>query len=305
MHENMNISLLNAIKNGDQQSAKRIILQEKYTYIDKQNSKKDGTALFWSCCQGYYELVQLLLLRGADVNKCTAWGATSLHACADHDQVDILLLLIKYGADVNHQTNNGDTACHLASYRGYAECVQRLAERGANIEIRNSKRHTPIQEAYMRGHTEIYRYLLSVQKLIGCRQTNQTTTPTTKPYEHFTPAPPPRDFYGMSNDHNTVSSINLWSGSSSQSFTNVGRSNSTGKEVVRDPRTRNNVLGVLRLRNIEQENSLEDNNLSLDSFTGQNDLSFTSLNDLSSLDTSCSSSDSKLPERSMLSFKNI
>lgn len=87
----MAISLLEAIRNGDKQKAKRILLQEKYTYIDRQTSKKDGTALFWSCCQGYYDIVQLLLLHGADVNKSTAWGATPLHACADHNQVDILL----------------------------------------------------------------------------------------------------------------------------------------------------------------------------------------------------------------------
>ena len=86
----MAISLIEAIRNGDQESAKRILQQRTYAHIDRQSHRKDGTALFWACCRGYIELVHLLILHGADVDKSTSWGATPLHACADHDHVDIL-----------------------------------------------------------------------------------------------------------------------------------------------------------------------------------------------------------------------
>lgn len=91
MLESMAISLLEAIRNGDQNTAKWILRHKRYSNLDKQSSKKDGTALFWCCCKGYIELVKLLLLHGADINKCTAWGATPLHASADHNNVDILV----------------------------------------------------------------------------------------------------------------------------------------------------------------------------------------------------------------------
>lgn len=91
MLETMAISLLEAIRNGDESTAEWILRHKRYSSLDKQSSKKDGTALYWCCCKGYIKLVHLLLLHGADINKCTAWGAAPLHASADHNNVDILM----------------------------------------------------------------------------------------------------------------------------------------------------------------------------------------------------------------------
>ena len=84
------ISLIDAIRSGDLECAKRILQQRTYTDIDRQTERKDGTALIWACCRGYIELVHLLILHGADVHKTTSWGATALHASADNGHVDIL-----------------------------------------------------------------------------------------------------------------------------------------------------------------------------------------------------------------------
>lgn len=170
----MAISLIEAIRNGDQDSAKRILQQRTYTSIDKQSPRKDGTALFWACCRGYIEIVHLLILHGADVNKCTSWGSTPLHACADHNHAEILRLLLRFGANVNVQTAQGDTACHLASYRGHAQCVQCLAEHGADINITNNKRHTVLDDAINCGHYDIYQYLLAVQDIVRKRDTQSS-----------------------------------------------------------------------------------------------------------------------------------
>ncbi|XP_045166338.1 ankyrin repeat domain-containing protein 10-like [Mercenaria mercenaria] len=302
MHGSMAITLLEAIKNGDQDTAKRILLQKRYTYLDRQSSKKDGTALFWSCCRGYLDIVHLLLLHGADVNMSTAWGATPLHASADHNHVDILILLLKYGANVNQQTTNGDTPSHLASYRGYAECVQRLAERGANVEIRNNKRHTPIQEAYMRGHYEIYRYLLSVQKLVNNNQPGLSTTKV-KPYPNemkkFAPPPSSDDYYGWPSVQSTTSGseIRLSSSIPRDSFT-VTKSNSScmDQNTTSDKKIRNSVNGVLRVREFNREGSLDGNSLVNDDSLFLNDLSSVEHSDITP---------PKVPERKCLSFKNI
>ncbi|XP_060552966.1 poly [ADP-ribose] polymerase tankyrase-2-like [Ruditapes philippinarum] len=303
MHGSMAITLLEAIKNGDQDTAKRILLQKRYTYLDRQSSKKDGTALFWSCCRGYLDIVHLLLLHGADVNTCTAWGAAPLHASADHNHVEILILLLKYGADVNQQTTNGDTPCHLASYRGYAECVQRLAERGANVEIRNNKRHTPIQESYMQGHYEIYRYLLSVQKLVNNNQPSLSATKI-KPYPNelkkYTPSPVPGDYYGWHSVQSTTSgSENRLSSSIPNDCFSSSNTNSSSIEHISSPsgnRTRNSVIGVLRLREYNTEDSQSDSSSVNDDSMFLNDLSSVQQSDISP---------PKVPERKCLSFKNI
>ena len=86
----MAISLIDVIKTGDQETARKILRQNRCSDLDKQSSRKDGTALFWSCCQGFLDVVNLLLLQGADVNLSTGWGATPVHASVDNNQVEIL-----------------------------------------------------------------------------------------------------------------------------------------------------------------------------------------------------------------------
>lgn len=142
-----------------------MLLTQQFTEIDNQTSRKDGTPLFWSCCLGYKDLAEVLLLNGADVNKSTSWGATPLHACADNNRVDIMTLLLQFNADVDRQTKNGDTPLHLASYRGHSQCVRCLVEQGADVERRNKKRQTPLTEAYSGGHCELYKYLKAVKSL--------------------------------------------------------------------------------------------------------------------------------------------
>lgn len=196
----MAISLIEAIRNGDQDTAKRILQQRTYTCIDKQSPRKDGTALFWACCRGYIEIVHLLILHGADVNECTSWGAAPLHACADHNRVDILRLLFRFGANVNLQTVQGDTPCHLASYRGHNQCVQYLAEHGADINITNNKQHTVLDDALNSGHYGIYEYLLAVQDIVKKsdakvphprRNSYKKEIQPTASEDHYSPTYPP------------------------------------------------------------------------------------------------------------------
>ncbi|KAK3600642.1 hypothetical protein CHS0354_031554 [Potamilus streckersoni] len=164
----MAISLLEAIRNGDERQAKSILQQRTCTLdsVNNQGPQNDGTPLFWACCQGFIEIVQLLILHGADINKRTSWGMSPLHACADNNQIEIAKLLLRCGAEVDPLTVNGDTPCHLASYRGHDAIVQALVEKDACLEIHNNKNHTPSDEAYCNGHYQLYRYLSAVLQLV-------------------------------------------------------------------------------------------------------------------------------------------
>ena len=86
----MAISLLETIRNGDKETAKKILRHKQCSNLDKQSPRKDGTALFWSCCQGFLDVVNLLLLNGADVDLPTGWGTSPVHACVDNNRVEIL-----------------------------------------------------------------------------------------------------------------------------------------------------------------------------------------------------------------------
>lgn len=312
MHGAMTISLLDAVRGGDQESAKRILSHNRYTNIELQTTKKDGTALFWCCCHGYRDLVHLLLLHGADVNSCTAWGASPLHACADHNHLDILKLLLHFGADINLQTKNGDTACHLASYRGFIDCVRILVEHGANLELRNNKRHTPIQEAYTMRQFDVYKYLLNGQKQVKQQdkqngQSIQLMHDTVKPSACCLAASP-SGYYGYPSERyssfqtsdnkttllssnsdypNSNSESSILNSSISPSKNGLSCSNMETTKV-------NNIIGVLRVRHYEHNDG---------DFTNSCKLSCSCTNDLSSIDVCVMPS--LVSRKSILSFKNI
>jgi len=86
----MAICLIDAIRNGDVTTARKILKQRKYTHIDSQTSRKDGTALFWACCRGLLDIIRMLLFQGADVNAKTAWGSTPLCAATDNNQLETI-----------------------------------------------------------------------------------------------------------------------------------------------------------------------------------------------------------------------
>ena len=92
----MAISLLDAIRNGDVATAKKLLQQKKYLTVDYQNIRRDGSALFWACCRGYMEIVQLLLMNGADVNAVNSWNSTPICAATDNHHTDIVRYVVLY-----------------------------------------------------------------------------------------------------------------------------------------------------------------------------------------------------------------
>ncbi|KAH3819216.1 hypothetical protein DPMN_120950 [Dreissena polymorpha] len=299
----MAISLLEAIKNGDQDAAKRILIQKLYSNIDRQSSRKDGTPLFWCCCRGYMELARLILLHGADVNRRTAWGASPLHAGADHNQPDVIKLLVDFGANVNLQTTNGDTACHLAAYRGYKECVYRLVQLGADVNVRNQKHQTAVQEAYSRGHYDIYSYLLRCQTLV-----TKPSLSSTAEQRNFVPVGKPlipkqilsennRRESSRSTDSTTseMSSFSLPSRASLDYSLLSEYETKSNRPILCDGRINKGVVGVLRLNYFGLDSQFSSDRSPVSS------LGASSLNDLSSVN----SKSTTVPPRTLMSFNNI
>jgi ankyrin repeat protein len=64
-----------------------------------------GNAAFW----GRYEIAELLISAGADVNALTERRSTSLHSAARMGSVRVVRLLIENGANINAQDKDGKT----------------------------------------------------------------------------------------------------------------------------------------------------------------------------------------------------
>lgn len=88
------------------------------------------TPLYAAAAADQYEAVQVLLARGADVNKKLKRGQTALMIASYHGDTDMVRLLISSGADVNGDCD-GDTALSWAKEKGHTEIVNLLIATGA------------------------------------------------------------------------------------------------------------------------------------------------------------------------------
>ncbi|NWS76548.1 ASB10 protein, partial [Crotophaga sulcirostris] len=159
------------------------------------------TPLHITASRGYVECLQLLLLRGADVDfapggktalheacaaaraPCTRLllrcganpeaasedGYRPLHLCKSPDSIECVQQLLQHGANVNSRTEEeGDTALHIAARHGLAGHVQLLLHRGAELEARNEEGQTPLNAACAQPHQpqDMDRYYRVCQLLV-------------------------------------------------------------------------------------------------------------------------------------------
>jgi ankyrin repeat protein len=122
-----------------------------------------GTVLMFACEQGYLDLAEFLLERGADihqVNDKVFRGRTALIGAAWAGQVEAVKLLLAHNADVNAEAAGKETALFKAAYNGHAEVAGILLENGADIDARDYRGNTPLLHAASRGHAGVVELLL-------------------------------------------------------------------------------------------------------------------------------------------------
>jgi ankyrin repeat protein len=89
-------------------------------------------------CGSQYDIVQILLERGADVNAQGGFYGNALQAASAGGHLDVVQALFKAGADVNAQGGKYSTALCAATEKGYQEIVQMLLSNGAQVGSRES-----------------------------------------------------------------------------------------------------------------------------------------------------------------------
>ena len=112
-----------------------------------QHSANTGRTLFYAVEMGRFDIIETLVLKGANVNVQDDNSVTPLMKAVEKGDFDTVAFLIGHGADVNLKDSGGRTALHFV-WRGKADIVkivELLVTNNANIDEEDSRKQTPLQ----------------------------------------------------------------------------------------------------------------------------------------------------------------
>ncbi len=119
-----------------------------------------STPLMWAASHGLYEIGELLLKNGADVNVQNGNGNTALYFAAQWNWAGVAKLLIDNGAVISIQTNKGWTALCRAAYKGHLEICELLIDSGADVNAKTNIGGTALIWTVRKGHLAVCKALI-------------------------------------------------------------------------------------------------------------------------------------------------
>lgn len=107
-------------------------------------------------------VVGLLLSRSAELlQSVDKNGRSGLHIAAMHGHYQMVEVLLGQGAEINATDRNGWTPLHCAAKAGHLDVVKLLCESGASPKSETNYGAAAIWFAASEGHNDVLRYLLN------------------------------------------------------------------------------------------------------------------------------------------------
>jgi len=130
------------------------MLLDKGANINRQN--RDGeTALILTIKNNNPKLAMELVGKGADVNLSDEKDNTPLMLAVSKNYPEMIDLLIGRGADIDEKNKNKETALILALKEGRDKIARKLIEQGANVDYEDDRGNTPLSLAIMKDYPEV------------------------------------------------------------------------------------------------------------------------------------------------------
>lgn len=182
--EALNNKLISSIQNKNIKQVKELLSKgANVNYVVSDGDNKEKTAFMIACEQGNKEIVELLLLKDANINaKCKGYrdlvrykgdpiqpetyedtykGYTPLMFASQNGNEKIVELLIFKGANINAKDDFSNDALMIACQNGKKKVVELLISKGANINAKNNDLMTPLMIASKIYNSEITELLIS------------------------------------------------------------------------------------------------------------------------------------------------
>ncbi|GMF50752.1 unnamed protein product [Phytophthora fragariaefolia] len=156
----VNTNLLVAVKSNDLETAGRLLALD--VDIEVRSEDNSFTPMCWAAHAGNLEMVQLLLVEGAQVNTRTPSGFSPLLLAASGGHATVVQQLLMKGADPEACiARSGFTALLVASFNGYIDVVQHLIRKRVNLEVQSADGSTALHLAVEKGHAAVVQLLLA------------------------------------------------------------------------------------------------------------------------------------------------
>jgi ankyrin repeat protein/Mg2+ and Co2+ transporter CorA len=162
--------------------------------IDGPDGQDEGkrSPLHWAASTGKKELCEMLLTRQriprANVNAVEIRQKTALHLAVTHGRDDIIELLLVYGANIMAKSDGSWTALHNACEYGSVKIVRILLTAGADVNAKTLNGTTPLHVAAQAGHLDVVNCLLERRDIKRAVRDSFGTTPFLRAAQSKKPA---------------------------------------------------------------------------------------------------------------------
>ena len=115
--------------------------------------KNNWTLLHYALSSGSVTICHFLVENGADVNACDIHGFRPLHFT---NNIEIIQILLLNGANVNIRANNMWTPLLYACKNHQLEVVKLLIQNGAHVNVKDQNwQHTPLHLATYKKQKDV------------------------------------------------------------------------------------------------------------------------------------------------------
>lgn len=152
--------LLSSILSGSLDSVRQVITQYGTGVINNPTGTSGMYPLHHAATNGYLNIVQFLLNKGARPNTRTRLGQTPLHFASIGGHLSVVRLLISKRAYINAMDKDDKTPIHYAAENGHSSIVRFLIERRVNVNQMDNFTKTPLHYAAQNNHINVASILL-------------------------------------------------------------------------------------------------------------------------------------------------